>query len=704
MLFRQSTYHSTAANLNRRDLLLLALATLLVTLITFLFGLLGSGGHLAAPLDDTFIHFQYARQLASGHPFQYNTGDVPSSGESSFIYPFLLAPAFLLGMDGVDVLWYAVILGFIAHLAAVLFLYKLAVHLFNRPTALFSAIFLIIDGRANWNFLSGMETGIYTGALITFFYALARSIPANKFGPTAAIGILTALLRPDGHVVVSVVCLAAMIYLLRSKGFNRSFVWLLLPIVIGALPYLVNILLTGHWQFNTAVGKSSFFTPYLPLVQQLNLIPVHFYELFNDILLGLNVPYSPFPILITLPLAALGAWYAYTKRSHALLNTLFLMGLVVGLALALIPRGTQYYRYFQPYDPIIWLYFSAGLAWLIEQCRAVFDRNNPSIDRSGRALYAWLGGAVFLLIVPQFLRYFFLMSETTRDIYYQQMTFSYWIRSNTPADARIGVNDVGAHKYIGNRRIIDVLGLTENRMRGVFYSGWGSIYDALVRFPASERPQYLLIHPEFFVNDVNPSVNQGFLMPIYSINVPNIAITVGATETLYSINWDRAKLDPTETYLTHDAQAPLDSINIADLIDEKAHSYRIEGKQAPVAEPKSFVTTGDYSASLVGLTDSGRKHSGWEEFTVKSLPNQSLTLVSRSLLSPDAAQKIKVFADNKEVGIWESHNSRATLWQEYEYTIPATFITSDHTIITIDAAFDPGGPGFTSYRYWVYAP
>jgi hypothetical protein len=66
--------------------------------------------------------------------------------------------------------------------------------------------------------------------------------------------------------------------------------------------------------------------------------------------------------------------------------------------------------------------------------------------------------------------------------------------------------------------------------------------------------------------------------------------------------------------------------------------------------------------------------------------------------------KVLVLVNEREVGFWEVHNDRGGLWQEYEYAIPAEFITANRTTSRIDAEFDPGGPGFTSYRYWIYAP
>src|SRR5205823_12518341 len=164
----------------QHDILWLVVGTTIITAVTLLMGLWGSGGHLAPPLDDTFIHFQYARQLAAGHPFQYNTGDLPSSGDSAFIYPFLLAPAYLVGLDRVSLmapLLYADVMGFAAHLLMVLLVYRLAKGLAGRGVALLSAWLVLLDGRLNWMFLTGMETGPYTAALVAFFWAWWRAMP-----------------------------------------------------------------------------------------------------------------------------------------------------------------------------------------------------------------------------------------------------------------------------------------------------------------------------------------------------------------------------------------------------------------------------------------------------------------------------------------------------------------------------------------------
>ena len=48
-------------------------------------------GDWSAPLDDVFIHFDFARATARGHPFQWSAGNGYSSGGTSLLYPFVLA-------------------------------------------------------------------------------------------------------------------------------------------------------------------------------------------------------------------------------------------------------------------------------------------------------------------------------------------------------------------------------------------------------------------------------------------------------------------------------------------------------------------------------------------------------------------------------------------------------------------------------------
>jgi hypothetical protein len=69
-----------------------------------------TGGEWSAPLDDVFIHFDYARATARGYPFQWTEGNGYSSGGTSLLYPLVLALGYWVGFRGPELMvWAAVV-------------------------------------------------------------------------------------------------------------------------------------------------------------------------------------------------------------------------------------------------------------------------------------------------------------------------------------------------------------------------------------------------------------------------------------------------------------------------------------------------------------------------------------------------------------------------------------------------------------------
>src|SRR5207248_11677957 len=134
---------------------------------------------------------------------------------------------------------------------------------------------------------------------------------------------------------------------------------------------------------------------------------------------------------------------------------------------------------------IFCFYIAFGIVKLAELAAGIRRPSGDGVTPAGRDVNAYgprlplraVGAGVGLLLLPQFVDFLFDFGNSARDIYYQQMTFSEWIRKYTPKDARIAVSDTGAHKYLTDRRTIDVIGLTTDSLRVAHFSGWGSVYD-----------------------------------------------------------------------------------------------------------------------------------------------------------------------------------------------------------------------------------
>ncbi|MBZ0275533.1 MAG: hypothetical protein K8I60_05285, partial [Anaerolineae bacterium] len=96
-----------------------------VFLVYALTSLAAGRGEFVLPMDDVYIHFQYARQMAVGQPYVYNPGLPPSSGATSFLYPYILAVGYLAGFRDLNLGLWALIVGALALAGSMGLVYRL---------------------------------------------------------------------------------------------------------------------------------------------------------------------------------------------------------------------------------------------------------------------------------------------------------------------------------------------------------------------------------------------------------------------------------------------------------------------------------------------------------------------------------------------------------------------------------------------------
>src|SRR5690242_15738278 len=118
-------------------------------------------GEFVMPLDDVYIHFQYARQMAAGQPYIYNPGLPATSGATSFLYPYVLAIGYLIGFQGLNLGLWAMAVGAVAMVCAMWLVYKLVALLEAGDwLTVLVAVAFGVSGPVAWHFMCGMETGL----------------------------------------------------------------------------------------------------------------------------------------------------------------------------------------------------------------------------------------------------------------------------------------------------------------------------------------------------------------------------------------------------------------------------------------------------------------------------------------------------------------------------------------------------------------
>jgi hypothetical protein len=172
----------------------------------------GTWGFTSFPLDDSWIHFHFARNLAEGHGFAYNPG-VPVAGSTAPLWTLVLAGGFaLLGPQ----LYWAKVAGIAAGLATALVTARLAARwTSDRWLALLAGVAMAISGPLVWGALSGMEVDL---AALLVTAALLSHTNVRDWTPALLLG-LAALTRPEALLLVPLVWMARPITARRTGIF-----------------------------------------------------------------------------------------------------------------------------------------------------------------------------------------------------------------------------------------------------------------------------------------------------------------------------------------------------------------------------------------------------------------------------------------------------------------------------------------------------
>jgi len=258
-----------------------AVSTLVCARAFYGFMLKQTGGEWSAPLDDVFIHFDYARATAHGHPFEWTVGNGYSSGNTSLTYPFVLAVGWLVGFTGRFIIIWAAIVAEISVFGMLLAVRRLFIEGphddWGRASSYLLPPILLGVGALDWSLWSGMEVAFFLAtwslALVAWTRlerdARAHARPARASRSAWLLGLAGALMvvtRPEAALTIGIFGVAAA-HAHRRSGARRMF-WLLtragLPsVVVLVLQTIANRAFTGEWSANGAIVKLALNSPYM---------------------------------------------------------------------------------------------------------------------------------------------------------------------------------------------------------------------------------------------------------------------------------------------------------------------------------------------------------------------------------------------------------------------------------------------------------
>lgn len=663
----------------------LVLATALVA-TRAIGGVLDELGHPGAALDDAYIHFQYARAFAEGHPLRFQADEPISTGATSFLWPILLAPFYALGFRDASIVWPAWLLAFLALGGLAHEAYALAKPLAGRAAAIGAGAMVLTFGGLAWSAASGME-------IVPFAWLIAfatRRACAWSEQPEArtrrglfvliALAFLCPLMRPEGAITSIALGLVVAIHprprALVVKRFDVSRAEAIAFVLAAVFPSLVLLLLTGSARSSTAQVKLLLGNPYyaLPDAALANA------ELLVTTILDGEVWSAEFVPRGGAPIACLGlgaiAWCgAATKRPVR-------AALVIVLALSMFAPCLYVtflwnrLRYLWPFAPG-WI---VGLACLADRAALLASL----VDRRARAATAaLLTGAFAGMFAARLDGVFEDVAQSSSGIDRQHVAIGRWAKTHLPADARIGVNDTGAIAYFSERRTFDVVGLTTPTEGRYWVAGAASRLEHYERLRASSPgalPTHFIVYPEWMA--LEPVLGR----TLHEAIVTDATILGGQTMRASEARWDHLGTGErpwTPLSTIHDA------LDVADLESEAAHGYELLGAR----EGEQMAREGNAPDGAIVL-DGGRTHRATDRFYVRLPAEGALVGVARVEASVRTALHVSVGgAPAAHVDVLDGP------WVEITFAIPPE-ARSERTAIEVST----DGPRFASFHYWFGAP
>ncbi len=497
---------------------ILLLAGLLMSVLTASFAYY-TNGSFGFPLDDPWIHLQFAKNLHDYGSFSYYKDEMATSGSTAPLYTLILAAGFFVTNNEM-VLSY--VLGVACFLIGAAFMFRLSEKIFSggMVAAVTATLLFVLEPRLQWVALSGMETTLFILLILASIHYYLDERPI-------ALGISAGLLiwtRPEAVILFGAIA-ADWLYrkvILRSESKSSRWIGraLVIAFVIGAGYILFNLLLSGSLLPNTYAAKLKY---YSTTTINFPLEVMKYVSQDAQVVLALFAGVG---------LVALFSDLVRRRTNVLLIPALFAIGMFLAYWMKL-PYLYQNGRYMMPILPVIVLLGVSGAGVIVSLLKRTVLRNEEAARR------------VEIVLSVVFIGSFSYGSWQNRLVYQdyckyisdRQVRTAKWLREKLPQDAVVATHDVGAVAFYSERRIVDMVGLISPEMIQNI-GNLNKLYEFLTRQGVTHLAllrnwfEVVNVNAIFQTNEVTPEI-----MEVFEYNPDRIHITSKEVNWLTERSW-----------------------------------------------------------------------------------------------------------------------------------------------------------------------
>ena len=638
---------------------------------------LRSGEYRGVGCCDQWCYAQGARRIVEGHPFSYSVGLPPTTGQTSVLYPFVLAVPMALGAEGQAI--HDVSMG-LACLFYLTFLFAWGMVIVRiLPSGIGRAAAVTIFGLSG-SFAYVAFTQCDQGLWMALSSVIAATMVYRRWNWTIALLMLAPWVRPEG--MMAAVALAAVGFI-RNERRWRS----LLPLVSVAGVFAFNYALTGNFQFSSVSGKG--YTSQYPLITAAMTTARDGLAICSSYLCSIPVPVSRL-FAMPSPVAALGFWlgmFALVRRrtewsSAALVFTLAALAAVGSVSFGGF-AGLDFDRYLAWLLPLPLLVAAFGTGLLSDRIRSRFWRKLPLVVLIVTTLFSTVS-----------------MAALMRDVSSARAVSSAELRAEAsllPADALVGSEGFAwAYDFPPTVRYREIIGIFTPE-----FAGRSGNLGAYGREVLKHDPS---VRFDFWVdNPLELGVDQPRKFAVARVLFGEPLVPENRRRHLYRADWsayDRAAESPLKPL------EPVSRLDVGYLPDERA--ARLRGLSWERGEHLRVMAAALRGQDGLQMADGCAMVSEGQEFTLPVRPGVPAKLVVRTLgelyfqtqtcdfVTIDYGERVEltVSIDGRRLGVFAVPVDKEK-FTDFVIDIPAEYCVSSEIDFRIEGEF-------AAFGYWLY--
>lgn len=532
-----------------------------------------TGGLGGVPLDDSWIHYRFAKNLRAGQGFSFNP-EKPTPGSTA---PLWVA---ILSLVGGEYLIPSKVLSVLAYLGSAMMVALLAGQAgAGRVYAFLAGAGALAAGRLAWAAPSGMETAAFTLTSLLALWLWGRAPRGESSTLASLVFGLACLLRPEGYLLLALSACTWAIHnrpwearqgptvgksgegqvqggplIAQLQGLSGACRPILRHLILAglvALPYLIFSLTTsGRLLPNTFYVKS--FTGSCQPGLNYFLWILSLFVLDNPLLAWLGI----YGLARTW---RVGSWRALPQLA---LGGAWLVALPLAYGFIAPCISGYYTRYTTPTVPVMMVFAALGgqeLEAALQRRRG--ERGDPA---SGSRVVSLLEGilgwierresrpglakalmveGLLLGLIPTLLFWAPYYAWGVADIQAMHVSVGRWLAAHTAPGDVLALNDVGAIGFLADREVIDLMGLISPEVTPMVSGRSPGEWDAaLAEYLRQRRPEYLVIFPDWFPSLAErlpaECIYRVSLPPRRVAGIPGITVAGGGEMLVYRLDWN----------------------------------------------------------------------------------------------------------------------------------------------------------------------